>query len=140
MGRRPRALITGVAGFAGSHLADLLVGRGDVDVHGVMRPDDGTQHLAHLGERIHLHRVDLRDDERVSEALRTIKPDMLFHLAAQASVGQSWERPADTLIGNITMQLNLLQAIVAQGLAPRILVVGSADEYGRVTDADLPID
>jgi len=138
--RRPRALITGVAGFAGSHLADLLVGRGDVEVHGILRPDDGTHHLSHLGDCIRLHLVDLRNYAGVSEAIDEIEPDMLFHLAAQAAVGPSWERPADTLIGNITMQLHLLQAVLAHGLAPRILVVGSADEYGRVTTDDLPID
>ncbi len=138
--RRLRALITGAAGFAGSHLAELLVERGDVEVHGTLRPDDGTNHLSHLGDRMHVHRVDLRNYARVSEMVRAVEPDMLFHLAAQASVGQSWERPADTLVGNITMQLHLLQAIVAHGLMPRILVVGSADEYGRVSDADLPID
>jgi GDP-4-dehydro-6-deoxy-D-mannose reductase len=138
--RRPRALITGAAGFAGSHLADLLVGRGDVEVHGILRPDDGTHHLGRLGDRIYLHRADLRDDARVSEVLRAVEPDMVFHLAAQAAVGPSWERPADTLVGNIIMQLHLLQAIVAHGQAPRILVVGSADEYGLVTAADLPID
>lgn len=138
--RRPRALITGAAGFAGSHLADLLVARGDVEVHGTLRPDDGIHNLRHLGDRLRVHRVDLRDYAQVSEVLRAVEPDMLFHLAAQASVGQSWARPADTLVSNITMQLHLLQAVVAHGLTPRILVVGSADEYGRVTDGDLPID
>ena len=138
--RRPRALITGAAGFAGSHLAELLVGRGDVEVHGVLRPDDGMHGLSHLGDRVHVHRADLRNYAQVSEVLRAVEPDMLFHLAAQASVGQSWERPADTLVANVTMQLHVLQATVAHGQSPRILVVGSADEYGRVSDADLPID
>ncbi len=138
--RRPRALITGAAGFAGSHLVDLLVARGDLEVHGTLRPDDGMDHLSHLVERLRVHRVDLRDDAQVSALMRAVEPDMLFHLAAQAAVGQSWERPANTLVTNITMQLHLLQATVAHGLTPRILVVGSADEYGRVTDADLPID
>lgn len=138
--RRPRALITGAAGFAGSHLAEYLVARGDVDVHGILRPDDGVHNVRHLGERLHIHRLDLRDEAQVQAVVRAVEPDLLFHLAAQASVGHSWAQPQETLIGNITMQLHLLQAVVAQGLSPRILVVGSADEYGRVNAADLPID
>lgn len=138
--RRPRALITGIAGFAGSHLADYLVGRGDVDVHGILRPEDGTQNLTHLMDRITLYPVDMGNYARLCDVLRTIAPGTVYHLAAQASVGQSWERPAATIVGNITMQLNLIQAFLTNGLSPRLLVVGSADEYGRVTDKDLPID
>jgi len=135
-----RALITGIAGFAGSHLADHLLALGGIEVHGIVRPSHSTQNVDHLQARIALHPVDLSESAQVCDLLAAVKPDYVFHLAAQASVKRSWENPRETLVDNITIQLNLLQAIVKLGLVPRILIVGSADEYGLVEPGDLPID
>jgi len=133
-------LITGIAGFAGSHLADYLLTRGDVDIYGIDRPASGTCNVDHILSRIVLHPGDLADYTWVHETLDRIRPDHLFHLAAQASVRRSWERPGETLVTNVTLELNLLQSIVELGLGPRVLIVGSADEYGLVGQDDLPID
>jgi GDP-4-dehydro-6-deoxy-D-mannose reductase len=64
----------------------------------------------------------------------------VFHLAAMASTGQSWRDPAATLQTNITLQVNVLQAVVNLGLGCRVIVVGSSEEYGAVAPHDLPID
>jgi len=133
-------LITGIAGFAGSHLADYLLARGGIDVHGIVRPAHSTRNVDHIRARIALHPIDLGDYPRVRELLTTIRPDYVFHLAAQASTKRSWEDPRETLVTNITIQLSLLQAIVDVNLGPRVLIVGSADEYGLVGEEDLPID
>ncbi len=135
-----RALITGLAGFAGSHLADHLLAHEDIEVYGVSLPADGTRNVEHALNRIELHFADLGDYQLVQELLEAIKPDYIFHLAAQASVARSWVSPGETLTNNITIQLHLLQAIIALHLTPRVLVVGSADEYGLVRPEDLPID
>ena len=135
-----RAFITGIAGFAGSHLADYLLANTDLEVCGASLPAGGTHNVAHILDRIELRLVDLNVYENTLELLRTLRPDYVFHLAAQASVERSWTDPAETLINNITAQLNLLRAIVDLGLNPRILIVGSADEYGLVQEADLPVD
>ena len=139
-----RALITGMTGFAGSHLADHLLRQPALEVHGVGLPMDSTRNLDHLLEtqhdRIKLQRVDLGDYAKVKEILGAIRPDLIFHLAAQASVGRSWARPAETLVNNITAQVHVLQAVVDLEIEARILVVGSADEYGLVSPDDLPID
>jgi GDP-4-dehydro-6-deoxy-D-mannose reductase len=110
-----------------------------VQVHGVSLPSDGTQNLEHARDRIDLRFGDLTDYAYALELLGEIRPDYLFHLAAQASVRRSWENPAATLITNITIQLHLLQAIIELGIAPRILVIGSADEYGAVRPDEIPI-
>jgi len=135
-----RALITGIAGFAGSHLADHLLALGYIEVCGVSLPSDGTRNVAHILPRIEMHLADLSDYRGVVELLEAIRPDYVFHLAAQASVRRAWSNPAGTLVTNVTLQLNLLQAIIELGLTPRILVVGSADEYGMARPEDLPVD
>ena len=135
-----RALITGIAGFAGSHLADYLLAQEDVEVCGVSLPSDGTHNVKHILSRITLRLADLSDYRGVVELVDALRPDYVFHLAAQASVRRAWANPSETLVNNTTAQLNLLQAIVELGLDSRVLVVGSADEYGAVQPEDLPVD
>lgn len=84
--------------------------------------------------------IDLREYERVKGLLSELEPDLIYHLAAQASVARSWDDPAFTLTINTTIQLNILRAVAELGLSPRILVVASADEYGMITPEDLPVD
>ncbi|MGM0400328.1 MAG: GDP-mannose 4,6-dehydratase [Chloroflexota bacterium] len=134
-----RALITGITGFAGSHLADYLLEHvGAESVFGVGLPTDSTHNIQHIESQITLYRVDLTDYEAVEDVVASTTPDHIFHLAAQASVERAWKDPAGTLVNNITAQLNILRAVVACDMAPKILAVGSADEYGLVATKDLP--
>jgi GDP-4-dehydro-6-deoxy-D-mannose reductase len=84
--------------------------------------------------------VDLMDDAAVQQLVRDMRPDLLFHLAAQAHVPTSFEDPAGTLMTNIGMQLNLLEAIRAADLDPVMLVVGTGEEYGAVQPNEIPIN
>jgi len=116
-----------------------------VEVYGIGLPESGPsgavyRNIAHLGARIALHTADLGHYEAARELLAEVRPDLVYHLAAQAAVGRSWDDPKATLVNNVSAQANLLQAIVELGLRPRILIVGSADEYGLVQPEDLPID
>jgi GDP-4-dehydro-6-deoxy-D-mannose reductase len=88
---------------------------------------------------IALHRVDLRETAQVFELLDDIRPDYIFHLAALASVGRAWQIPWETIANNVRAQLNIFQAIVALDVKPRVLVVGSSEEYGLVGEAENPI-
>jgi GDP-4-dehydro-6-deoxy-D-mannose reductase len=136
-----RSLITGVGGFAGSHLADYLLsaeatpnGRAEVwgcDLSGVRRPYHPPE-LQVLG-------ADLRDEHAVRALIERVRPERIFHLAGQAFVGDSWSQPWETIETNMRSQLNLFEAVLAAGLEPQILVVGSAEEYGRVQPEDMPI-
>ncbi len=132
-----RALVTGLAGFAGSHLADYLLTQADLEVWGIDLA--GGEKIASIRHRINLFSGDLSDPQFVKRALEEASPDYIFHLAAQAFVPLSWEDPWGTLANNIRGQLNLFQGVLSLGLEPRILVVGSADEYGMVRPEELPI-
>lgn len=132
-----RALVTGITGFAGSHLADYLLAHTELDLFGVdLRAFPAS---APRSDRLHLCQGDLGDPDFVLSSLEEAQPQYLFHLAAQAFVPLSWEDPWGTLANNIRGQLNLFQGVLRLGLQPRILVVGSADEYGMVRPEELPI-
>jgi GDP-4-dehydro-6-deoxy-D-mannose reductase len=127
-----RALITGSGGFAGGHLADHLRTVPGLEVIGVVLEGECSRCASEV-------RANLADPDQAAAAVRDVRPDLIFHLAAQAAVGLSWSRPRDTLFTNIGCQLNLLEGVLAAGQHPRILIIGSADEYGIVHADELPI-
>src|SRR5256714_6333483 len=122
-------LVTGIDGFAGSHLSDLLLRRRHT-VHGTIRGDRPAPR-AELAPRVQTHHVDLLDRDRVNTLVREIQPQWVFHLAALSSPAASWDDPAETIAINAGLEANLLAALVRQKPMPRVVVVGSADEYGR---------
>jgi GDP-4-dehydro-6-deoxy-D-mannose reductase len=131
-----RALITGITGFAGGHLAQILLDRGD-EVFGVAR-DEGTG-LAHLTQEIIPVIADLQDAQVVQRLLTDIRPEAIYHLAGQAFVPTSWDDPWATMENNIRPQLNILQAMVKQGSKARLLIVASNQVYGHVNQDQLPV-
>lgn len=134
-----RVLITGLTGFVGSHLADYLVSRGDVEVHGTCRWRSRTENVEHLRGRVGLWECDLRDPVAVRATLEAVRPEWIFHLAAQSYVQASWRIPGETLAGNVLGQLNLFEGVRALGLPARIQVAGSSEEYGLVLPHEVPI-
>lgn len=131
-----RALITGITGFAGGHLAQILVDRGD-QVVGVARRSD--RNLAHLHANIEILAADLRQADAVERVLHRTEPEVIYHLAGQAFVPQAWANPWATLENNIRPQLNILQTMVAQKLTTRLLVVASDQVYGIVEPSQQPV-
>ena len=134
-----RVLITGVSGFAGSFLAEHLLEQGDVDIYGLGLPQGGAGHVAHLLDRIDFLTGSLDDAAWVDRLVADVRPDCIFHLAAQAAVSPSFNDPSATLTTNIVSQVNVLQACLASSINPVILIVGSGDEYGMVRREDLPV-
>jgi GDP-4-dehydro-6-deoxy-D-mannose reductase len=134
-----RALITGLTGFVGSHFADYLVSRGDVEVIGTHRWRSRMEHVEHLRTRVRFVECDLRDPGAVRRMLRDVRPDRIFHLAAQSYVPTSWLAPAETLTGNVLAQLNLFEALRDLELPTRVQVAGSSEEYGLVHPDEVPI-
>lgn len=132
-----RVLLTGIAGFAGSYLAEYLVGIEGVELHGIVHRHDRRIH--HLQHRLHLHRGDLRNALWVSETVQTIQPEIALHLAAWSDVGGSWQQPWTTYELNIQCQLNLLEALLRWTPSCRTLIVSSNEVYGLVEPEDLPI-
>jgi GDP-4-dehydro-6-deoxy-D-mannose reductase len=127
-----RALITGVGGFVGRHLLQHLSAEGD-EVWGVGRSED----MRGL-ESAHMVHTDLSDGAAVERLVRETRPEAVYHLAAQSSPTESVANPWATLCNNLRSQMNLLEALLSAGVRPRVLVVGSSDEYGQVRPEDVP--
>ncbi len=134
-----KCLITGITGFAGSHLAEYLLSRGDCEVHGTMRWRSRTENITQLGSRITTHICDIRDATAMYELIRDLQPDRVYHLAAQSFVPMSWVAPAETITTNVIGQTNLFEAIRAVGCSTRVQIAGSSEEYGMVLPAEAPI-
>jgi len=122
-------LVTGIDGFAGSHLCDLLTRR-RYSVHGTIRRPQADPR-AELSAQVVTYRVDLLDQGAVEALVQEVKPQWVFHLAALSSPAASWDDPGGTIAVNAGLQANLLGALVRLDPMPRVLVVGSGDEYGR---------
>jgi len=130
-----RALITGIGGFVGRHLHHHLLAQGD-DVSGLCRPADAVN----MSTSAAMFMADLSDRAAVERAVRETQPEAVYHLAAQSSPAESLADPWATIGNNLLAQLNLFEALISAGLRPRVLVVGSSDEYGRVRPEDVPTD
>ncbi len=112
-----RAVVTGADGFVGHHL---------------------SQHLSSCGDDVIASSTDITDRDALIAAFEAARPEVVYHLAAQADVGGSWDSPVETLRVNVEGTLNTLDAARLAG-ARRVLAVTSADIYGRVDEADLPL-
>jgi GDP-4-dehydro-6-deoxy-D-mannose reductase len=136
-----RALITGITGFAGSHLAEyILAEQPGVEVFGTFRWRSRMDNVEHLGAgRVNMVEADLRDYTSVHRALEISRPDYIFHLAAQSFVPASWNAPSDTIITNVTGQTNLFEAIRSLKLDPVVQIACSSEEYGLVHPDETPI-
>jgi GDP-4-dehydro-6-deoxy-D-mannose reductase len=134
-----RVLITGYTGFVGSHLAEYLVSRGDVEVFGMHRWRSRLENVQHLGDQVRRVECDIRDPGAVRRVLRDVRPERIFHLAAQSYVPTSWLAPSETLSGNVLGQVNLFEAIRDVGLSPRVHIAGSSEEYGLVLPYEVPL-
>jgi GDPmannose 4,6-dehydratase len=144
---KQRALITGITGMVGSHLADYLLENTDWDIYGMCRwrsPLDNIEHLlerADKKERIYFEYGDLNDSISLQYVIEKAKPDYVFHLAAQSYPKTSFESPIDTLNTNILGTCRLLQALrVNHDINPIIHVCSSSEVFGRVSKDKLPIN
>jgi GDP-mannose 4,6-dehydratase len=146
---RKRALITGITGMVGSHLADYLLEHTEWDVFGMCRWRSSLDNIEHLLERINrkdrafLLYGDLRDQVALLDVIKNSKPDYVFHLAAQSFPKTSFSSPLDTLETNVTGTAGLLEAIKqyrdAGVIDPVVHVCSSSEVYGRVSKEKLPI-
>ena len=135
-----RVLITGITGMAGSHLADYLLKIQGIEIHGIKRWRSRTENIEHIVDKIYLHECELRDVSSVKKVLKEVKPERIYHLAAQSFVPTSWNSPADTLMNNILGELNVLEAIRDLDLKDtRMQIAGSSEEYGFVYENESPI-
>ncbi len=121
-----RVLITGVTGFVGRHLAQVLSTQKGVEIYGLRRP--GSKKSA--AKPVSLAACDVRDAKKLTFVLKKIKPSRIFHLAAAASVSQSWQHPELTFQSNVDGTRCLLEAVKQVCPRARVLVASSAEVYG----------
>jgi len=132
------AFITGITGFAGSHLAELLLKKG-YKVYGLCRWRSRTENIEKIKNKLHLIEGDLLDSHSLQKAMIDIRPELVFHLAAQSFVPASWTSPAVTLEINVVGPCNLFEAIRAAKIDPVIQIACSSEEYGLVKPEEVPI-
>lgn len=139
-----KALITGMTGMVGSHLADYLLANTDWDIYGMQRWRSPLDNIMHLMDRINHHdRVfieygDLNDQASLITVLDKVKPDYIFHLAAQSYPLTSFTAPIDTLNTNILGTCRLLESVRLLGQKPIIHVCASSEVFGRIPREKLP--
>ena len=138
-------LITGITGFVGSHLADLLLKTSADNIHGLTRWRSPKENILHLVDnpRIFLEHGDLTDFASLYRIIDRVRPRFIFHLAAQSYVPYSFDAPAATLDSNVIGTCNLLEAVkvikLKDGYDPIIHICSSSEVYGQVGEDDVPI-
>ena len=135
-----KVLLTGITGFAGSHLAEyILAEHPGVQVSGLVRWRSRMDNVKGILGKVELHEADLKDMVSLKKALAVAKPDKVFHLAAQSFVPTSWKLPAETFAINALGQINLFEALLDLKLNPKFQIAGSSEEYGKVHPHEVPM-
>jgi len=124
-----KCLVTGINGFAASHLADHLLELGH-EVIGTQRIRSLRDNIKHL--KIKTVVMELHDPFGVDHVIKTVKPEVVFHLAAQSFVGWSWTNPEETLKTNVLGTAYLLEAIKRHTPTAHIHIASSSQVYGKV--------
>lgn len=138
MAVKKKALVTGITGFVGSHLAEFLL-KENIEVYGIVRWRSKADNIENLREKIHLEEADLLDAHSLYSTVDKIKPDFIFHLAAQSYVVSSWASPVNTLEVNVIGSANLFEAVRKAKLNIPIQIACSSEEYGMVYPDEVPI-
>lgn len=129
-----KALIIGAAGFVGSYLIQHL----KQDLHWEIMATKMPQETIAI-EDVDIYDLDILDKNQVTQLLKELRPDVILHLAAQSSVGISWKNPDLTIDVNIKGSIHVLDSIRTLDYTPRVLLIGSGEEYGHILPTDTPI-
>ena len=134
-------LITGISGFVGGHYTEYLLSKyPGVRISGVATDRPKFDFLEEgLKKRIEFYRGSLLKKDWIRGLIKDIKPDYIVNLAAQSSVAYSWKNPAECYANNTGIFLNVIEGVRASGIKPKILSVGSAEEYGVIKKSSCPI-
>ena len=137
-----KILITGITGFVGSHLAEYCLAMPGVEVFGTVfshHLGDELKRIEHIKDKVTILECNLQNRVAVQRVLQKVKPDKIFHLAAQSFVPTSWASPEDTLENNIMSELNIFEACRDLKISPVIQIACSSEEYGLVHENEVPI-
>jgi len=135
-----RVLVTGITGFAGSHLTELLLAEDGVEVIGLGRQARWPNGLEGLGRQVQLVACDMADAATIQALIRSVEPVCIYHLAGYPHSGRSVREIEAAWTGNLVATRNLYEAVVQWGGNPRILYVGSGLIYGDPESTDQAFD
>jgi GDP-4-dehydro-6-deoxy-D-mannose reductase len=133
------ALITGVCGFVGQYLAAHLLDSGEQVFGTYLDSDDRSRMSRKLATQVGLLQGDVRQPRKMGRILQKTQPDAIYHLAAQASVGASFERPVATMDVNVSGVVGLLEAVKRESPGTPVLFPSSSEVYGKVRPGQIPI-
>jgi len=133
-----RAFITGIAGFAGSHLAEALLEAGD-HVEGLCLKGESLANLGTLTNRVVVHSGDICTPPLLTDAIRRATPDVIYHLAAMTSVPMAEDHPKRALDTNFIGTLNLIHAMQKEAPKARLVYISSSEVYGKVPPEKNPV-
>ena len=138
-----RALITGIAGFTGTHLAEYLLSRDrkndNIDLYGIDIAGDVSKEAQPILDNVKMFTCDMLDEEEMKKALEEIKPDRIFHLAGLTYDPDSHESPKKFYVTNVFGTINLLEAVRQAGINSLIHIACSSAEYGLIHEDENPI-
>lgn len=136
---KKKILITGITGFIGSHMADYVLNKG-AKVYGLKRWNlSRLRNVRHLLSEVEFFDCDLTDPIAIQDIIKKTKPDEIFHFAAESFVSPSWAHPSHYMDVNYKGTVNLLEAVKNHSPKTKILLSGTAEEYGEVAKEDLPV-
>lgn len=134
-----RVLITGITGFAGSHLMDYLLDNTDYEIWGIKRMNSSMRNIHHALDKINLLDADLLDETSLIKVLNKIQPEQIYHLGALSWVTPSWDMPAVYMQTNAVGTINLLEAMRQTNCSARVLTSATPEEFGDVPPEMIPI-
>lgn len=129
-----KALIIGAAGFVGSYLAKELQTAHSMEVHATKLPQEKLEI-----EHVQIHDLNILDKEEIISLFYEVRPDYIFHLAAQSSVSVAWKNPGLTIDINVKGGINVMDAVRELFYKPNVLLIGSGEEYGHIREGETPI-
>ncbi len=132
-------LITGITGFAGSHMADHLIKNPQNKIFGLKKPNSRLRNIHHQLDKVILLDGDLIDTTSLVSVLKTVQPEQIYHFGALSWVTPSWNMPAAYMQTNAIGTINLFEAIRAVNCPARVLVSCTPEEYGDVPAELIPI-
>jgi GDP-4-dehydro-6-deoxy-D-mannose reductase len=138
-----KILVTGISGFVGGHFVQYLTShKNDFEIHGISRSKPSWDFVPLVPELLnghHFHQMDLMDIPKIKSVIEDVQPDYILHLAAQSSVAESWKTPVSSFMNNTNIFLNIIDTVRLNDNGARVLSVGSSEQYGIVSEADLPL-
>jgi GDP-4-dehydro-6-deoxy-D-mannose reductase len=138
-----KILITGISGFVGGHFVHYLTSKDNkLEIHGISRTKPAWDFVnipAELLDGHYFHQADLNDIPKIKSLIEEIQPEYILHLAAQSSVAESWKTPVFSFMNNTNIFLNIIDTVRLNDNAARVLSIGSSEQYGIVSEKDLPI-